>query len=166
MYKEYQIFKSVLLLPPTSADIEGPFYKPDAPLKDILADNPTLHLTGVVQSIHGESLYDATLDFWQSDDKGVYDNTGFNFRGKVKTDLQGNYQLHTTHPGYYQIGENEFRCSHIHVKVWCTNYKLLTTQLYFSDDKYDDVDHWFSAYRVIGPANVQNAKFDFVLRAL
>lgn len=167
MYKEYQNFKkqaSVAYLKPTTADIEGPFYKPDAPYRATLTSDWKLHLTGVIRDVYGSSISGGvTLDFWQADGNGVYDNEGFNFRGKVVSDHNGIYHLYTIHPGFYQIGENEYRCSHIHVKLSHRLFKPLTTQLYFTNDKYDDTDHWFSADRTVGPADVHDAIFDFVL---
>jgi protocatechuate 3,4-dioxygenase beta subunit len=175
MYSEYQKFKHsvaseqhIIQLVPTSSDIEGPFYKSGAPFRELLVPDkvePTLHLTGVVTDVYGNNLLDVVLDFWQANAKGEYDNTGFDFRGKVKTTKDG-YSLHTIHPGFYQIGENEYRCSHIHVKVSHPEYRLLTTQLYFYGDKYDDTDHWFSPDRVIGLPTQPNPKFNFVLEKL
>ena len=35
----------------------------------------------------------AVLDIWQSNSSGDYDYTGFNLRGKIVTDKDGNYVL-------------------------------------------------------------------------
>lgn len=160
MYKAYQEFKSKLQ--PTPSDIEGPFYKENAPFNNELHDFPSLFLTGKVLDIDGKLLLDAILDVWQADENGVYDNVGFNLRGKVKVDGNGEYKLTTIIPGDYQINDNppDFRCAHIHFKVSAKGYKLLTTQLYFPDDKYNATDHWFDPRRVI---QHPNGVFDFVL---
>ena len=85
---------------------------------------------------------------------------GFNYRGKVLTDAEGNFAIDTAVPGFYEIGPNEYRCAHVHVKVSAPGYTLLTTQLYFEDDKYDDTDEWFNPQMVVGrPDGV----FNFIL---
>lgn len=162
MYAEYQKFKKASAakqLEPTPSDIEGPFYKAGAPFNDTLDANPSLHISGQVVDQDGSPI-EAILDFWQADAQGVYDNTGFRFRGKVKNDLVNGYKLHTIEPGDYEIGPNDFRCAHIHVKVSAPGFKLLTTQLYFPDDPYNSTDHWFNPKMVIAKAI---ANFVFVL---
>jgi protocatechuate 3,4-dioxygenase beta subunit len=151
---------------PTLSDIEGPFYMANAPFNNIsyvpYAETayPNILLTGRVFNTDGNLLSGAILDFWQADTSGVYDMKGFKFRGKIKVDSQANYTLKTVEPGDYQIGPNEYRCSHIHVKVSCDGYKLLTTQLYFYGDKYNATDHWFNPAMII---DKPNGFFDFVL---
>jgi protocatechuate 3,4-dioxygenase beta subunit len=172
VYHQYQAFKTSKAKEPTGADIEGPFYKNGAPWRNVLSDKPTLKLSGRVLNQKGEPI-SATLDFWQADEKGVYDNDGFNFRGKQTAFAGGFYELDTVRPGDYQIADNppDFRCAHIHVKLTTDGYKPLTTQLYFADDKYDATDHWFDAKRVIQMSNETRqdgteyslGKFDFVL---
>ena len=102
----------------------------------------------------------ALLDFWQADAKGEYDETGFEFRGKVQAGADGAYKLETIEPGDYAIGPNEYRCAHIHIKVSAPGFKLLTTQLYFNGDQYNATDHWFNSAMVIGNPD---GHFDFVL---
>lgn len=147
-------------LKPTPSDIEGPFYLPGAPFRNKLTENPELTISGKVYNISGDILKNAILDFWQADPKGVYDEKGYEFRGKVAAEGGGGeYRLETVRPGDYKISDTEYRCSHIHVKVSCIGYKTLTTQLYFKDDKYNSTDHWFNPVMVIP----DNGKFDFVL---
>jgi protocatechuate 3,4-dioxygenase beta subunit len=162
---EYQKFitkKASEMLTPTGADILGPFYKAKAPFRNTLCEQPSLHLSGRVLDVNGDPVGGVLLDFWQADAAGVYDNDGFNFRGKVITDKDGKYSLHTIIPGDYSISETEFRCSHIHAKVSLKSYKNLTTQLYFADDKYNETDHWFDKSRVINQAGDMGT-FDFVI---
>ena len=170
MYAEYQAYEKLgvtdasgKVLAPTPTDIEGPFYKVGAPFKTSLLDpddTPNLHLNGRVYNTSGETLAGATLDFWQADASGTYDMVGFKFRGKVKTDANGSFSMATIVPGFYEIGPNEYRCAHVHAKVSADGYKLLTTQLYFEDDKYDATDGWFNPQMVIG---VPDGVFNFVL---
>ena len=116
---------------PTPADMEGPFYKAGAPLKSSLAEANSkaekLVVTGLVFSMSAcRPLAGVKLDFWHADDKGVYDDTGFRYRGVVETDAQGRYRLETNLPPPY-MG----RPRHIHVKTQARGGPVLTTQLYF-----------------------------------
>lgn len=116
--------------PPTPRDSEGPFYKAGAPRKSSLAEPGTkgerLLLSGTVYSRECKPVPNALLDFWQTDDKGDYDNTGFRFRGQVAADANGRYRLETILPGEYPG-----RPRHIHVKVQAPGASALTTQIYF-----------------------------------
>jgi protocatechuate 3,4-dioxygenase beta subunit len=152
---------AIKILTPTFADIEGPYYKAGAPFKTELDPKATLKIHGKVFNIYRKEI-DAVLDFWQADKDGNYDMVGFNYRGKVKTigESGGLYEINTIVPGDYQISPTEFRCAHIHVKVSSPGYKLLTTQLYFEDDKYNDTDEWYNPQNVIGRID---GVFNFVL---
>ena len=72
---------------PTPADIEGPFYKAGAPARASLAEPGSkaekLVLSGVVRSADCKPLAGTTLDFWQADAGGEYDNRGYRYRGSV-----------------------------------------------------------------------------------
>ena len=116
---------------PTPEDIEGPFYKPGAPLKanffEAGSKAEKLIVTGLVLSMSAcKPLAGIRLDFWHADDKGVYDSSGFRYRGLVETDAQGRYRLETNLPPPY-MG----RPRHIHVKTQARGGPVLTTQLYF-----------------------------------
>ena len=52
--------------------------------------------------------------------------------------------MSTKKPGWYLNGEN-FRPSHIHVRVYVQGVKRLTTQLYFENDPFIAGDPWASA---------------------
>lgn len=158
-------------LTPTTADIEGPFYKADSPHRSVLCDRPTLHLSGHVLDINGNAIRDILLDFWQANEAGEYDQNGFAFRGKQVADPHGHYRLATIRPGDYKIADDppDFRCAHIHVKVTANGFKPLTTQLYFPDDDHNATDHWFDASRVIqfgGTRVPGEGRFDFVLEPI
>ena len=115
---------------PTPSDIEGPFYKAGAPARALLAEPGSkaekLVLSGVVRSADCKPLASVTLDFWQADANGDYDNRGYRYRGVVTTDAQGRYRLETNLPPPY-MG----RPRHIHVKLQAPGVPALTTQLYF-----------------------------------
>lgn len=164
-YPAYQDHKSFL---PTGNDILGPFYLPGAPLRRKIADNPTLFLKGVVTDTDGKPIPNVLLDFWQADENGAYDEHGWNFRGRQWTLEDGTYSLETVQPGFYKISEpgtpDEFRCSHIHVKLLVYGMEKLTTQLYFADDpELNAHDHWFDPRRVVKDDGEGRVSFDFVL---
>jgi protocatechuate 3,4-dioxygenase beta subunit len=101
------------------------------------------------------------LDFWQADDAGSYDNTGYRFRGHQFTDEGGRYELETVVPGLYPG-----RTRHIHVKVQAANGPVLTTQLYFPDEARNRTDGIFNPSLVMSIQNAddgQLASFDFVV---
>ncbi len=104
----------------------------------------------------------ATLDFWQADESGAYDNAGFRLRGHQATGADGRYKLETIVPGV-ETG----RARHIHVKVEAANHAALTTQLFFAEDASNAADSNFSdalAMAVEQDGASRAAGFDFVLR--
>ena len=134
----------------TEEDIEGPFYTSGAPFVkealpglDGLDGGVYLRLSGFVRSASDCAPIDgAILDIWQADDDGAYDDQGFVLRGRVRTDEEGRYEIDTIIPGHYLNGA-QYRPAHIHVKVSAPGHALLTTQLYFPDDPYNEIDPWF-----------------------
>ena len=145
---------------PTPNDIEGPFYKAGAPARASLAETGSkaekLVLSGVVSSADCKPLANVTLDFWQADANGEYDNRGYRYRGIVTTDAQGRYRLETNLPPPY-MG----RPRHIHVKVQRPGGRVLTTQLYFPGESRSQ-----NASLVVKMERGEGARlaaFDFVL---
>jgi protocatechuate 3,4-dioxygenase beta subunit len=110
--------------------MEGPFYKAGAPARASLAEPVSkaekLVLSGTVRSAECKALAGVTLDFWHADADGSYDNSGYRYRGVVKTDAEGRYRLETSLPPPYSG-----RPRHLHVKLQRPGGKVLTTQLYF-----------------------------------
>ncbi len=121
-----------------------------------------LIVTGYVFTTDCQPVARAWLDFWQADDRGAYDNTGFRLRGHLFTDEQGRYQLETIVPGEYPG-----RTQHIHVKVQVANGPILTTQIYFPGEPGNARDSIFNPALL---ANVQDtadgtiATFNFVVQ--
>lgn len=168
-YKLCERGASFRRLDPTPPDILGPFYLPNAPMRQSLAPLGNLNLTikGQVLSTKGEPVIGALIEVWQADAAGNYDNdpSSMQFRGNQYSSLnKGSYVVETIIPGDYKISDpgepDDFRCAHIHFKITTIRFKQLVTQLYFPDDKYNATDHWFDARRVITPPN---ATFNFVL---
>jgi protocatechuate 3,4-dioxygenase beta subunit len=156
---------------PTPDDIEGPFYRPDAPERADLtragdAGTPLL-LSGRVVARDGcTPIAGAVVDLWQADPDGAYDNASpaMDYRAQVTADAQGRWQIQTFEPGRYLNGA-QYRPSHIHVKVWVEGTERLTTQLYFPDDPYNDVDPWYDPLLEVARTGPGEAAFDLVVDA-
>ncbi|MFJ5094528.1 MULTISPECIES: carbohydrate-binding protein [unclassified Streptomyces] len=150
---------------PTVPQIEGPYFKPNSPLRTSLleANTPGVRLTlsGYVFGLACRPISGALLDFWQADTNGAYDNTGFKFRGHQFTDAQGAFKLTTIVPGLYPG-----RTRHIHVKVQAPGRPILTTQLYFPGEPRNNTDSIFDARLLMSVRDGgggKEAAFDFVL---
>ena len=151
---------------PTPAQTEGPYFTPGSPRRQSLlrpgVPGTRLLVTGTVLSTRGRRVPRALIDVWQADARGVYDNSGYRFRGHQFTDAQGRFRLETVVPGLYPG-----RTRHIHVKVQAPHRRVLTTQLYFPGEARNRSDGIFDAelllqrYRKVGAR--REARFDFVL---
>ena len=138
----------------TEDNIEGPFYRADAPFRTKLRGDDergsALFVSGEVRGRGGyKPISQAIVDVWQADERGHYDNEDerfdpktFRLRGRMKTNAQGLYEFETVLPAAYDIGRGQFRPAHIHYKVSCDGFKPLTTQLYFKDDPHLAKDPW------------------------
>jgi protocatechuate 3,4-dioxygenase beta subunit len=115
---------------PTPAQTEGPYFKANSPqqadLRSGAGGGTALNLAGTVVTTGCQPVNAAKIEFWQADNAGEYDNSGYTLRGHQFTDAQGRYALQTIVPGLYPG-----RTRHIHVMVQAPNGKVLTTQLYF-----------------------------------
>jgi protocatechuate 3,4-dioxygenase beta subunit len=150
---------------PTLAQTEGPFFKPSSPerielLEAGMAGQP-IELVGFVLSRDCKPIAGALLEFWQADDKGNYDNSGFRLRGHQFTDADGRYRLKSIVPGSY-VG----RTRHFHVKVQPNGGRVLTTQLYFPGESKNRSDGLFRKELLIRTAKNEGwlaGRFDFVV---
>lgn len=151
----------------TVAQTEGPYFTPNSPERADLLDSgmpgTKLVVTGYVYSTNCQPVGNALLDFWQCDDAGVYDNTGYTLRGHQFTDSEGRYQLTTIMPGIYTG-----RTRHIHVKVQEPDQPVLTSQLYFPDEPANATDGIFNPSLVMDLSAADNGDgkvgfFTFVL---
>jgi protocatechuate 3,4-dioxygenase beta subunit len=150
---------------PTPAQTEGPYYTPNTPERASLLEagmaGTKLILTGSVLTTGCAPVARALIDFWQADNAGVYDNSGFRLRGHQFTDVQGRYRLETVVPGLYPG-----RTRHIHVKVQAPNRPVLTTQLYFPGEARNASDGIYREELLVAMRDVaagKEAAFDFVL---
>jgi protocatechuate 3,4-dioxygenase beta subunit len=151
---------------PLPALTAGPYFKPGSPARTSLLEPGTvgqhLLLSGIVFDTDCTRLPDTTLDFWQADGDGVYDNAGFRLRGHQVTDAAGEYRLTTVVPGLYPG-----RTEHIHVTVQPPGGTPLTTQLFFPEVGENLADRIFDARLVIEmnpAAEGWIGTFDFIVR--
>ncbi len=150
---------------PTPAQTEGPYFKPNSPERTSLVGSGTvgtrLTVTGYVFGLRCQPIARALLDFWQCDNNGVYDNTGFTFRGHQYTDANGKFTLSTIVPGLYPG-----RTRHIHVKVQNPGGRILTTQLYFPGEPRNNTDTIYDPRLLMTMSNngtTRVGQYDFVL---
>ena len=155
----------------TDDNIEGPFYKADAPHRSVLVTpgdpGERLEITGSVLSTDCRPLNGAELDIWQADASGAYDLRGFRFRGRLQTREDGAFAIQTVVPGRYLNG-NRYRPAHIHVKLRAPGRRVLTTQLYFPGDPYNNGDPFIHPSLIMRTARdgaLTTGRFDFVLTA-
>jgi protocatechuate 3,4-dioxygenase beta subunit len=149
----------------TLRQTEGPFFKPSSPeraelIEKGMAGQP-IELVGFVLSRACKPLAGALLDFWQADDKGRYDNSGFRLRGHQFSDAEGRYRLRSIVPGAY-VG----RTRHIHVRVQPRGGRVLTTQLYFPGEPKNRSDGLFRSELLVRTTRNEGwlaGRFDFVL---
>jgi len=149
----------------TLAQTEGPYFKPSSPERVELLETgmagQQIELVGIVLTRGCKPLAGALLDFWQADDKGRYDNSGFRLRGHQFTDAEGRYRLRSIVPGLYPG-----RTRHIHVKVQPRGGRILTTQLYFPGEAHNRSDGLFRKELLMRTANNEGwlaGRFDFVV---
>jgi protocatechuate 3,4-dioxygenase beta subunit len=149
----------------TVPQTEGPFYTPDTPQRQSLLEpgmaGTKLVVSGYVYDTACQPIPGALLDFWQADDAGVYDNTGYRLRGHQFADDEGRFVLETIVPGLYTG-----RTRHIHVKAQASNQPVLTTQLYFPDEPANASDGIFDPALVMDVEDAAGGEvgfFTFVL---
>ncbi len=139
---------------PTTTDVLGPFYRPDAPFRTNI--NPAgfngipLHLSGIIFKEDGKTVFkNCLVEAWQCDKEGLYDilSDDFIYRGAAKTGNDGSYHFITTHPvSYGNIDKTLFRPPHIHLRIsGSEEYSDLITQVYFKGDPHQKEDLYSSS---------------------
>lgn len=159
----------------TEPNIEGPFFRPRAPFRgsddapheasllDAGVRGRVMQLRGTVRDAGCNPVEGALIEVWHADDAGAYDHEGFVFRGRLRSSPEGRYSLRTIVPGHYNVGDG-FRPAHVHVKVHVPERPMLTTQLYFPGDPYNDRDPFIRRSLIMRTRqadDVLHAEFDF-----
>lgn len=184
--------QSQVLLVPTPAQTEGPFYPRTLPAdrdgdltqvagRSKSAQGTYLYLAGTVRRVEGKALDGAVVELWQCDALGVYHHVGergpqdddFQGYGAVTTDAQGRYAFKTIRPVPYAG-----RTPHLHLKLRHPDAAPLTTQLYVAGDategdgvvRYSGAAAHARLSMRLEPAagkepGAQATSYDFVLRA-
>ena len=151
-------------LSPTPEQVEGPFH-PIAKQADTDTDLCTIEghsepaqgevilVRGQVTDIDGQPLEGALVDVWQANHFGRYSHAedpntapldpNFQGWGLMTTDSEGRYGFKTIKPGAYPLsflGEDGWRCRHIHFQISRPDREQLTTQMYFHGDPLIEQD--------------------------
>lgn len=152
--------------PGSVGTIEGPYYVPNAPEMSTPAtlemregeEGTPLLFHGNFTDTEGNPINDAQVEIWHADAAGFYSQYApglpeWLFRGTVKADENGHFEINTMQPAPYQIptdgacgqligaaGWHAWRPAHIHIKVSAPGYQLVTQQLYFPGDPHNEDD--------------------------
>lgn len=150
----------------TTSSLLGPFYRHDSPdrkLGESIVNDPEvpeIALYGRVTDTAGRGIANATVEIWQTDDKGVYDlqkdGAAIDARARFRTDSEGRYWLRTVTPlGYLipmdgPVGDmiraqkrHGYRPGHIHFLISAPGYREVVTALYMGYDDHIDSDTVF-----------------------
>jgi protocatechuate 3,4-dioxygenase beta subunit len=152
----------------TEGSVLGPFHTRGSPWVDnganLVRDNAgeVVLLQGRVTDIEGKPLANATIDFWQNADNGMYwqmddSQPQDNLRCQIKVDADGHFELATIRPRPYlvptdgPVGEllrvshrDAWRPAHFHIIVEAPGYRSLITEV------FDDADPWVEKDAVFG----------------
>ena len=152
----------------TEGSVLGPFHTRGSPWVDnganLVRDNAgeVVLLQGRVTDIEGKPLTNATIDFWQNADNGMYwqmddSQPQDNLRCQIKVDADGHFELATIRPRPYlvptdgPVGEllrvshrDAWRPAHFHIIVEAPGYRSLITEV------FDDADPWVEKDAVFG----------------
>jgi catechol 1,2-dioxygenase len=154
--------------PVTASTVLGPFYRPGArelPYGGSISldgrGEPTV-FAGRVLTPAGAPIAGATLDVWETDENGLYeqqdpDQPDMNLRGLFRTDAAGRYKIVGIRPVSYPIpddgpvgellralGRHPYRPAHTHFIVVAEGYRPLTTHLFVEGDPYLGSDAVFA----------------------
>ena len=153
----------------TESTVLGPFYVPDAPLRQwgaSIAEEggagvPAL-VHGRVLSLDGSPVAGAELDVWQNGADRLYavqrpEAPEDHLRGRFRTDDDGSYAFVAVRPVPYPIpydgpvgsmlelaGRHPWRPAHIHLIVRAEGFRTLTTHIFDADSEYLGSDAVFA----------------------
>ena len=148
----------------TEATVFGPFHVADAPHfaqgQDMAGGAPgePLFVDCTVSGIDGTPIANATVDVWQSDERGFYDVQvaaleQARARGVFHTDGDGRLRFRSILPAAYPIptdgpvgrmlaatGRHPWRPGHVHFMLQAPGYQTLITHVFRAGDPYLDSD--------------------------
>jgi protocatechuate 3,4-dioxygenase beta subunit len=172
----------------TESTIFGPFYRSGAQelpygasINQDGGGEPAV-VSGRVLATDGTPIANATLDVWETNENGMYDQqdqaqSDMNLRGKFRTDHQGRYKFVGIRPVPYPIpddgpvgemlrasGRNWYRAAHIHLIVSADGYVPVTTHLFVKGDSYLESDAVFGVKDSLIADFVRNESADAAAR--
>ncbi len=151
----------------TEGSVLGPFHTRGSPWMDnsanLIKDNAgeAVLIRGCVTALDGQPLGNASIDFWQNADNGMYwqmddSQPQDNLRCQLKVQADGRFELATIRPRPYlvptdgPVGEllrlshrEAWRPAHFHVIVESPGYRSLITEVFDSADPWLDKDAVF-----------------------
>ena len=152
----------------TPGSVLGPFHALGSPWREnpvnLICGNigQAVVLRGRVTNAAGQSLPDATLDFWQNADNGLYwqmdpAQPPDNLRCELKVDADGHFAIATIRPQPYPIpmdgpvwrdvvapaGRSAWRPAHFHLIVSAPGHQTVVTELFDAEDPYLHTDAVF-----------------------
>jgi hydroxyquinol 1,2-dioxygenase len=152
----------------TESTVLGPFYVPDAPLREYgaaIAEEPAgepAWVHGVVTAVDGAPIAGAELDVWQNGDDRLYAVQDPNapeehLRGRFRAREDGSYAFLAVRPVPYTIpddgpvgamlaaaGRHPWRPAHIHLIVRAEGYEPVTTHVFDRESDFLDSDAVFA----------------------
>jgi len=150
----------VACVPLTPSQPEGPFYPIHEQLeKDFdmttmnglkVAKGEKVYIGGTVVDENCNPVAGALVDLWQACHSGKYLHDddpnpaeldpNFQYWAKLKTDNAGLWRVKTIIPGAYPASATWTRPPHIHFKISKKGFHILTTQMYFDDPRFADLN--------------------------
>lgn len=152
----------------TPGSVLGPFHAIGSPWREnpvnLLGNNSgqRVVLRGRVTNVDGQPLPEATIDFWQNANNGLYwqmdpAQPPGNLRCQLKVGPDGRFAIATIRPQPYPIptdgpvwkdviapaGRSAWRPAHFHLIVSAPRYQTLVTELFDAEDPYLKTDAVF-----------------------
>ncbi|MBX9457623.1 MAG: 6-chlorohydroxyquinol-1,2-dioxygenase [Rhizobium sp.] len=143
----------------TPNTVRGPFYRADAPHLPLDANicldgiGRPLTVTGRVQDLDGQPVSGASVETWQANGDGFYENQQpdqqpeFNLRGVFTTEADGGFRYRTVRPGGYAVpcdgpvgqmlgglGFPLRRPAHLHFLIKKDGFETISTHVYDGAD--------------------------------
>lgn len=172
----------------TPGSVLGPFHTRGSPWMttpvNLLGNNTgqVVVLRGNVKNESAQPLANATVDFWQNADNGLYwqqdpSQAQDNLRCQFKVDATGCFELVTIRPKPYTIPtdgpvgrmfraaqRSPWRPAHNHIIVEAPGYKTLVTELFDPQDPYLESDAVFGVRQALVTAYQSENDPDVVKR--